>query len=70
MTYNKEREEIRKELECIIHPLGYLETYKYVVVCAFYQGKYVLSKHKIRSTWETQGGHIEINESPMNAAKR
>ena len=70
MSYDKEREEIRKELECIVYPLGHLVTYKYVVVCSFYQGKYVLSKHKIRDTWETQGGHIEVNETPIEAAKR
>ena len=70
MSYDKEREDIRKELECIVYPLGHLETYKYVVVCSFYQGKYVLSKHKIRETWETQGGHIEVNETPIEAAKR
>ena len=57
MSYDKEREEIRKELECIVYPLGHLVTYKYIVVCSFYQGKYVLSKHKIRDTWETQGAY-------------
>lgn len=36
MSYDKEREEIRKELECIVYPLGHLLTYKYVVVCSFY----------------------------------
>lgn len=61
---------LRKELQCHIYPLQQLGTYKYVVVCSFYQGKYVLSKHKSRCTWETQGGHIEFGESPMEAAKR
>lgn len=70
-TYDdKEREDIRKELQCIVYPLNSLKTYKYVVVCTFYQGKFVLSKHKIRSTWETQGGHIEEKESPLDTAKR
>lgn len=68
--YNREKEEIRKELHCIIHPLNSLKTYKYVAICTFYNGKIVLSKHKIRSTWETQGGHIEDNELPIDAAKR
>lgn len=68
--YVREREEIRKELQCIIHPLGSLKTYKYVAICTFYKGKYVLSKHKIRTTWETQGGHIEENESPLDTARR
>ena len=30
----------------------------------------MLSKHKQRETWETQGGHIEEGETPFQAAKR
>jgi len=67
---NNAEENIRKELQCKIYPLNYLKNYKYVVVCTFYQGKYVLSKHKARNTWETQGGHIESGETPLDAAKR
>jgi len=70
MAYERELEEIRKELQCIIYPLNSLEQYKYVVICAFFEGKYVLSKHKIRETWETQGGHVEEGETPYDAAKR
>jgi 8-oxo-dGTP diphosphatase len=33
-------------------------------------GKWLLSKHKERTTWETQGGHIEKGETPLEAAKR
>ncbi|MBR5880457.1 MAG: NUDIX domain-containing protein, partial [Clostridia bacterium] len=29
-----------------------------------------LSRHKSRDTWETQGGHIENGETPLDAAKR
>ena len=39
-------------------------------VIAFYDGKWLLSKHKERTTWETQGGHIEVGETPLEAAKR
>ncbi len=60
----------REELRCIIQPLGHLKTYKYVVVCTFYGGKPVLSRHARRDTWETQGGHIEAGETPLEAAKR
>ena len=63
-------ESIRKELQCIIHPLNTLGRYKYVVVCANYQGKWILSRHKSRDTWETQGGHIEDGETPLECAKR
>ena len=65
-----DREAIRKELQCRIYPLGYLERYKYTVICTSYQGKWILSKHKKRSTWETQGGHIEAGETPLECAKR
>ena len=43
---------------------------KYVVVFSRYQGKLLLSRHKDRDTWETQGGHIEPGESPEAAARR
>lgn len=70
MAHGGEQEEIRKELECTIYPLYTLQSYKYVVVCSFFNGNYVLSKHKTRDTWETQGGHIEEGESSMDAARR
>ena len=50
--------------------LGSLQQYKYVVVLSEYQGKILLSRHKNRTTWETQGGHIEPGEQPLDAAKR
>lgn len=62
--------ERRKQLQCTIHPLETLGHYKYVVVCSHYEGKWLLSRHKNRNTWETQGGHIEPGESPIQAAKR
>ena len=51
-------------------PLGSQEHYKYVVVCSNYQGKWLFSRHKERTTWETQGGHVEEGETPLDAAKR
>ncbi len=65
-----DREVIRKELQCRIYPLGSLERYKYTVICTSYQGKWILSRHRKRSTWETQGGHIEPGETPLECAKR
>ena len=62
--------EKRRELQCHIHPTGELQNYKYVVVCSNYKGKWLLSRHRKRETWETQGGHIEPGETPMDAAKR
>lgn len=52
------------------YSVGELKKYKYVVVLSYYNGKILLSRHKDRSTWETQGGHIEENETPLKAAKR
>lgn len=52
------------------YPLGTLETYKYVVVASRYQEKILLSRHRLRTTWETQGGHVEPGETPLQAAKR
>ena len=43
---------------------------KYVVVLSTYEGRILLSRHKKRTTWETQGGHIEPGETPLDAAKR
>ena len=57
-------------LRCSIHPLNTLTPYKYVVVCACYRGQWLLSRHRERDTWETQGGHIEPGETPVMAARR
>jgi 8-oxo-dGTP diphosphatase len=57
-------------MECKIHQLNSLESYKYVVIIAVYCDKWVFCKHKERDTWETAGGHIEPGETPMEAAKR
>ena len=65
-----DREAIRKELQCRLFSLGYLGKYKYTVICTSYQGKWILSRHKKRDTWETQGGHIEDGETPLECAKR
>lgn len=53
-----------------ILPLGSLEKYTYVVVLSKMNGQIVLSRHKDRTTWETQGGHIEEGETPLMAARR
>ncbi len=68
--HSADGEEIRRELKCRIFPLGYLERYKYTVICSNYRGKWILSRHKKRTTWETQGGHIEEGETPLECAKR
>ena len=62
--------ERRKLLQCKIYPFDTIKDYKFVVVCSYYHGKWLLSRHKERNTWETQGGHIEAGETPLEAAQR
>ena len=62
--------DMRRELKCTVHPLGELGRYKYVVICSHYQGGWLLSRHRARDTWETQGGHIEHGETALEAARR
>ena len=69
-SFQEEKEKRRKELKCKIYALDTLTNYEFVVICSFYRGKWILSKHKKRNTWETQGGHIEAGETPANAAVR
>ena len=57
-------------MTCRTYPLGSLKDYKYVVILSEHQGKILLSQHRSRTTWETQGGHIEEGETPLEAARR
>lgn len=50
--------------------VGTLGAYKYVVTLSTYGGKLMLSRHRQRTTWETQGGHVERGETPLEAARR
>ena len=59
-----------EELKCKVFDKNALEDLKYVVVCSLYKDQLLLSRHKQRDTWETQGGHIEEGETPIQAAKR
>ena len=52
------------------YPLGSFERYPYVVILSRMEGKFLRSRHKQRTTWEFQGGHIEQGETPLQAAKR
>ena len=57
-------------MECKTLPLESQGAYRYVVVFSHYRGKLLLSRHRERHTWETQGGHIEPGETPEQAARR
>jgi 8-oxo-dGTP diphosphatase len=63
-------EALRNEMECKAYPFGTLGDYKYADIISFHDGKWIFSKHKNRTTWETQGGHIEKGETPIETAKR
>ena len=57
-------------MRCKTYEINALKNYKYVVILSESHGKIILSRHKERTTWETQGGHIEVGETPLEAAKR
>lgn len=58
------------ETESLIRPVGALGNYRYVVTFCEFEGRLLLSRHRARATWETQGGHIEPGETPDQAARR
>ena len=60
----------RSALQCRVAPLGEMGDYVVVVVVSEFRGKLMLSRHRDRDTWETQGGHIEPGETPLEAARR
>ncbi len=60
----------RTDWDVKTYNLEELNGYRYVVIFARYKNKWLYSKHKERDTWETAGGHIEIGETPLEAAKR
>ena len=41
-----------------------------MVVFTRHSGRWLFSRHRMRDTWETQGGHIEPGETPLAAARR
>lgn len=46
------------------------ENLKYAIVCSKYQNKWVFVRHRLRNSWEMPAGHIEENESSLQAARR
>lgn len=59
-----------ERLICELHPYGTLSDLSFVVTLLFDGSSIWLSRHRERRTWETQGGHIEIGETPIQAAMR
>lgn len=52
------------------YPAGRLDNIEFVVIFTRYQEKWVYCWHKHRESYEHPGGHVEPNETPMQAAKR
>lgn|GEM_PF-31314 len=52
------------------YPFGYFGYYRFVVIFALMNRKFLYSRRFDRETWETPGGHIEPGESPEFAARR
>jgi 2,3-bisphosphoglycerate-dependent phosphoglycerate mutase len=50
--------------------LGSLKAYKYTVIFARYQEKWLYCRHKNRDVFETAGGRVEPGETMLEAAKR
>jgi 8-oxo-dGTP diphosphatase len=59
-------------MEVNFHELGSLneELLGFVTIPSKYKGKWIFVRHKERETWEVPGGHIEIGECVLGAAKR
>ena len=59
-------------MEVCFHKLGFLdeELLRFVVMPAKYKGKWIFVRNKERETWEMPGGHIEVGECAMEAARR
>lgn len=55
---------------CEAHPLNSLKNYRYTVIFARYQERWIFCKHRERDTWETAGGHIDPGETPLEGARR
>ena len=56
--------------EVRLYPLGTLADYRFVVLLSRMDGQFLLSRHRARTTWQNQGGHIEPGETPIEAARR
>jgi 8-oxo-dGTP diphosphatase len=59
-------------METKVYDLGIVkdEELKFAVIVSKYQGKFLYARHKERETWETPGGHRELNEDINDTAAR
>ena len=57
-------------MEFKVHSFDTLVKYRFVDILAIYKNKWIFCMHKERTTWENPGGHIEPEETLLEAAKR
>lgn len=60
----------RFSLQATTSPLGSRGVYLFVTAISRHAGRLLLSRHRCRGTWETQSGHIEPGETPLQAMRR
>ncbi|RUT73622.1 NUDIX hydrolase [Ancylomarina longa] len=62
---------MRKAVVRFMDPLSIAEkNLKYSIVCSRYQDNWIFVRNHTRKTWEMPAGHIETNETALQAAKR
>jgi 8-oxo-dGTP diphosphatase len=54
----------------IDYPVGALDDIRFVSIYAKHKGQWVFCFHKKRQKWECPGGHVELGEDALTAAKR
>lgn len=57
-------------MKCELCALDAIPECTFVVILSRYENGWLFSRHKDRSTYETQGGHIEPGETAEAAARR
>lgn len=70
MGYHQGCDDADEKKYAKVFPLGTFPAYTYVVIFSRMHGQWLFSQHRERNTWETQGGHIERGETPLQAARR
>jgi len=62
---------MRKAIVRFIDPISIAEkNLKYSIVCSKFRNNWIFVRHHTRNTWEMPAGHIETNETALQAARR
>jgi len=68
--FNPDKEPDYNNLKVTTTELGKLKAYKYTVIFAWRDGKWLYCRQKNRDVFETPGGHIDMGETPLEGASR